>query len=122
MISVKFSAGAGIFLFGIMTSLTLGLIQPFIPQVMRALSPGLKWPGHETGHSPPSVAKFNNAWRYIVHHTSLWCGTYRHRDNFIFRNEILATKPCCCDHYNRCRQNATKEILGKIVLVLVVLV
>jgi len=40
----------------------LGLNQPPIQWRPAALSLGVKWPGREDGHSPPSSAKFKNGW------------------------------------------------------------
>jgi len=32
--------------------------------VIGAFSPGLKWPGRETDHSPPSTAEVEDTWSY----------------------------------------------------------
>jgi hypothetical protein len=32
--------------------------------VLGALSPGVKWPGYETGHSPPFSVELKNLWSY----------------------------------------------------------
>jgi hypothetical protein len=45
--------------------LTLSPTQPPIQCVPVALSLGLKRPGREAGHSPPSSAEVENAWSYI---------------------------------------------------------
>jgi hypothetical protein len=55
----------GVFLFTTLSRLALGPTQPVIQWVPGALSLGVKQPGHEAGHSPPSSAKVKNAWRYI---------------------------------------------------------
>jgi hypothetical protein len=47
--------GLGIFLFT-MSRTALGPTQPPIQRVPQALSLGVKWPGHEADHSPPSSA------------------------------------------------------------------
>jgi len=63
----------------------LGPTQPPIQWVSRALSLGVKWPGREADHSPPSSAKVN-AWNYTStpQYTSMaWC-LVKHRDNFNF--------------------------------------
>jgi hypothetical protein len=39
-------------------------IQPPTQGVPRALSPEIKWKGHEADHSPPSSAEVKNTWRY----------------------------------------------------------
>jgi hypothetical protein len=42
----------------------LGPIQPPIQWVLGASSPGLKQPGREADHSPPSNVEVKNAWGY----------------------------------------------------------
>jgi hypothetical protein len=54
--------GLGIFLFTTMSRTVLGPTQPPIQWVPGALSLGVKWPGHEADHSPPSSAEVKNAW------------------------------------------------------------
>jgi hypothetical protein len=49
--------GLGIFLFTIASGMALGPTQPPIQWVAGALSLGLKWPGREADHSPPSSAE-----------------------------------------------------------------
>jgi hypothetical protein len=44
----------------------LGPTQPPIPWAPRDLSPGIKQPGSEADHSPPSSAEVKNAWSYIL--------------------------------------------------------
>jgi len=41
-----------------------GATRPIIQWVRGALSLGVKLPGHEADHSPPSSVDMNNAWRY----------------------------------------------------------
>jgi hypothetical protein len=48
-----------------MSRLALGPTQPPIQWVPGALSPGVKWPGHEADYSPPSSAEVKNAWHYM---------------------------------------------------------
>jgi len=37
--------------------------------------PGVKGPGHEADHPPPSSTKVKNAWSYTsTSHMSSWCG------------------------------------------------
>jgi hypothetical protein len=57
-------SGLGIFLFDTVPRLALGPIQPPIQWVLGALSLGVKRPGHETDHSPPSSAEVKNASNY----------------------------------------------------------
>jgi hypothetical protein len=49
-----------IFLFPTTSRLALGPTQSPIQWVMGTISPGIKRPGHETNHSPPSSAKVKN--------------------------------------------------------------
>jgi hypothetical protein len=61
---VRFPAGAGILLFTTVSRTALGPTQPPIQWVPGALSLGVKWPGREADHSPPSSAEVKNAWSY----------------------------------------------------------
>jgi len=57
-----------------------------IQWVLEALSPGVKWPGCETDHSPPSGAEVKNVWHYTSSPQYIfivWC-LVKHRDNFTF--------------------------------------
>jgi hypothetical protein len=56
--------GLRIFLFTIMSRMAAGPTQPPIQWVPGALSLGVKRPGHEADHSPPSSAEVKNAWGY----------------------------------------------------------
>jgi hypothetical protein len=49
-----------VFLFSIASRPALGPTQPPIQWVLWALSPGVKWPGHEADHSPSSAAQVKN--------------------------------------------------------------
>jgi hypothetical protein len=65
MTSVRFSAGAGIFFF--FTTASRPALQPTqrpIKTVPVAFPPGIKRPGREANHSPPSSAEVKNAWNY----------------------------------------------------------
>jgi hypothetical protein len=42
----------------------LGLTQSSIQWVLGALSPGIKWPGHEADHSPLTSTKVKKTWVY----------------------------------------------------------
>jgi hypothetical protein len=57
---VRFSSGLRDCFYSTASRLVMGLTQPPIQWVQRALSPVLKRPGHETDHSPPSSAKVKN--------------------------------------------------------------
>jgi hypothetical protein len=51
-----------------------------------ALSPGVKWPGREADHSPPTCADVMKTWIYTATpHTSSWHSAWlvKHRANFI---------------------------------------
>jgi hypothetical protein len=65
--------GQEIFLFSTMSRLTLGPTQPPIQLIPEALPLGLKRPGREADHPPPSSAEVKNAGA-ILHlpHTSSW--------------------------------------------------
>jgi hypothetical protein len=56
--------GLGIFLFTTASRQALGPTQPPIQWVPGALSLGVKRPGREADHSPPSSAEVKNAWSY----------------------------------------------------------
>jgi hypothetical protein len=61
----KNCVGLGIFLFVTASRTVLGPIQPPIEWVLGAFSLGVKRPGREAAHSPPSSAEVKNAWSYI---------------------------------------------------------
>jgi hypothetical protein len=64
----------------------LGPIQPTIQWVLVVLSLGVKRPGREAYHSPPSRAEFKNPWSYTStpqYVFMAWC-LVKHRDNFTF--------------------------------------
>jgi hypothetical protein len=56
--------GLGIFLFITISRMALGPTQPPIQWVSGALSLGVKRPGREADHSPPSSAEVKNVWSY----------------------------------------------------------
>jgi hypothetical protein len=56
--------GLGIFLFTTASRTALRPTQPPIQWVTDALSLGVKRPGREADHSPPSIAEVKNAWSY----------------------------------------------------------
>jgi hypothetical protein len=78
--------GLGIFLFDIMSRPALGPAQPPIQSVPGVLSLGVKLPGREADHSPPSSTEVKNAWIYNStpqYVFTAWC-LLKHRDNFTF--------------------------------------
>jgi hypothetical protein len=52
------------FLFSMLARLILGPIQPPIQFVLGTISAGVKRPGREADHSPPTSAKVKNTWIY----------------------------------------------------------
>jgi len=76
----------GIFLFTIVSRTALRPTQTPIQWVPGFLSLGIKRPGREVGHSPPSSAEVKNAWSYTSTPTYVFVpwGLVKHRDNFIF--------------------------------------
>jgi len=56
--------GLGIFLFTTASRMALGPTQYPIQRVPGAFSLGIKRPGREGNHSPPSSADVKNAWSY----------------------------------------------------------
>jgi hypothetical protein len=78
--------GLGIFFSTAASRTALGPTQPPIQWAPGALSLGVKRPGREADHSPPSSAEVKNAWSYtsIPHYVFMsWC-LVKHRDNFTF--------------------------------------
>jgi hypothetical protein len=76
----------GIFLFTTTSRTALGPTQPPLQWVPGALSVGVKRPGREADHSPPSSAEVKNAWSYTSapqYVFMAWC-LVKHRDNFTF--------------------------------------
>jgi hypothetical protein len=56
--------GLGIFLFTTASRMALGPTQPPVQWVPGTLSLGVKQPGREAYHSPPSSAEVKHAWSY----------------------------------------------------------
>jgi hypothetical protein len=77
--------GLEIFLFTTVSGMALGPIQPPIQWVPGGLSLGVKWPGHEADHLPPSSAKsrMHGAIPPLPQYFMMWC-LVKHRDNFTF--------------------------------------
>jgi hypothetical protein len=79
--------GLGIFLFTTASRPALGSTQPPIQWVRGAFSLGVKRPGREADHSPPSSAEVKECVELHLHspNTRSWRGApLKHRDNFIF--------------------------------------
>jgi hypothetical protein len=64
MMEVRFSTALGNFLFDTVSTAVLGPTQLPIHWVLKALSLGVKKPGRDADHSPPSSAEVKNAWNY----------------------------------------------------------
>jgi hypothetical protein len=85
--------GQEIFLFAA-SRLAQGPAQPPAQWVAGALSPGVKWPGNEANHAPPSSAEVRKAWSYTFtppYIFMMWCLIIyyhgliiKHRNNFNF--------------------------------------
>jgi hypothetical protein len=76
----------GIFLFTIASRTALGPTQSPIQWIPGAISLGIKLPGREADHSPPSSAEVKNAWSYISTPQYVfiaWC-LVKHKDKFTF--------------------------------------
>jgi hypothetical protein len=89
---VRFPAGLGIFLFTTASRTALGPTQPPIQWIPGALSLGVKWPGGEADHSPPSSAEVTQWMELYLHspNTPTWrCARLKHRDNFTFTLSIV---------------------------------
>jgi hypothetical protein len=79
--------GLGIFLFTTASRKALGLVQPPIQWIPKALSLGVKRPGREADHSTPSSAEIKECVELYLHspNTPSWRGArLNHRDNFTF--------------------------------------
>jgi hypothetical protein len=74
------------FLFSTASSPGLVPTQSSVEWVIVSLSPGVKRPVCEAKHSPPSSAKFKNAWSYTSNSQYVfitWC-LVKHGDKFSF--------------------------------------
>jgi hypothetical protein len=83
--------GLRIFLFATMSRTALGPTQPPIQWVPGALSLGVKLPGHETDHSPPSSAEVKEWVELYLQSPNMasWRrAQLRHRDKFTFTSQI----------------------------------
>jgi hypothetical protein len=78
--------GLEICLFNTASRTAMGPTQPPTQWVAGALSLGVKWPGREADHSPPSSAEIKNAWSYTSTPQYVFMAWYlvKHRDNFTF--------------------------------------
>jgi hypothetical protein len=67
MFGVRIPAGVGIFLFTTVSIPALGSIHPRIQWVLESLSLGIKRPGREADHSPPSSAEVKECVELYLH-------------------------------------------------------
>jgi hypothetical protein len=91
---VRFPVGARNFSLHHCVQNCSGAHQPPIQWVPGALPLGVKRPGRETDHSPPSSAEVKNEWSYTStpqYAFMTWC-LVKHRDNFTFY--LLCSKVC----------------------------
>jgi hypothetical protein len=83
----RFPAGAGNFSLHHRVQNCAGAHPASYPMSTGALFLGVKWPGREADHSPPSSAEVKE-WVEVYFHspnTPSWCGTQgEHRDDFTF--------------------------------------
>jgi hypothetical protein len=69
--------------------------QPPIQWLPAALYRGVKRPGREADHSPPSSAKVKNVWSYTFtsqYGFKVWCTVEKRRDSFAFTFSRYTTK------------------------------
>jgi hypothetical protein len=97
MIGVPIPAGAGnIFLFHTVSRTALGPTQPPIQCIPGAFSLGVKRPGRDADHSPPSSAEVKECVELYLHspNTPSWRDAHlkMHRDNFNFYLYICQLK------------------------------
>jgi hypothetical protein len=81
------------FLFTTASRLGLRPTQPPFHWVSVAVSLGVKWPGREADHTPPSSAEVKNAWRYTYTPQYIfmaWC-LVKHMDNFTVFLRLIET-------------------------------
>jgi hypothetical protein len=77
----------GIFLFTTASRTALGPTQPPIQWVSGALSLGVKRPGREADHSPPSSTEVKNAWNYIStpqYAFMAWCSVKKEAQGHLY--------------------------------------
>jgi hypothetical protein len=85
---VRFPERAGNFLLTTASRTVLRPTQPPIQWAPGALASGVKRPGREANHSPPSSAEVKNAWNYastpLIRLHGVELSLKKHRDNFNF--------------------------------------
>jgi hypothetical protein len=83
VLGFHFRRGLGIFLFTTVSRTAQGPTRPPIQWILEALSPGVKRPGREADHSPPTSARsrMHGAIPPSQYLFMTWC-LVKHRDNF----------------------------------------
>jgi hypothetical protein len=78
--------GLGIFLFTTASRTALGPTRPPIQWVKGALTLGVKRPGREADHSPPSSAEVKECVELYIHssNTPAWCGAQLKADGQLY--------------------------------------
>jgi hypothetical protein len=95
VLGFDYRQGLGIFLFTTASRTALGPTQSPIQWVTGALSLGVKLPGREADHSPPSSAEVKKCVELYIHppNTPSWRGAQlKHRENFTFYLYSVAGK------------------------------
>jgi hypothetical protein len=96
---------------------TLGPTQPPIQCVPRALSRGVKRPGREADHSPPSSAEVKNAWSYTsipplrLHGVVLSQAQgqlYLFAQSMVRLKSLLPAHLCLLSHWTKTWENLSK--------------
>jgi hypothetical protein len=103
------------FLFATTTRPALGPTQTPIQWVLGAPSPGVKWIGCETDHSPPYSVEVKNEWSYTsTPHVFMVWYLISTKDNFIFTSKVISDK---CDSIQALILNNERDTFhcGKIV-------
>jgi hypothetical protein len=87
MANIRYLAkGKRIFLYFVLSRLALVLTQSSIQWISGALSPRVKWLGHETDHSPACSAEVKNSGAAPPLTSTRLCSAYliKHRDSFAY--------------------------------------
>jgi hypothetical protein len=75
--------GQGIFLFAATNIPPVGPAQPPFQSILAAISRGVKLPGREADHSPPSITEVKDEWSYTSTSLSLHDVVLRYRIGFV---------------------------------------
>jgi hypothetical protein len=106
--------GLEIFLFTTASRTALGHTQPSIQGKPGALSLGVKRPGREVDHSPPSGAEVKNAWSYTSTpqyvFMAWWSVKYRNNFTVLYIHDHVQEKLHKLFSFQRYTQNAQKYV------------